>query len=85
MAASKVTGLHLCVNATLEISIARQDRNHRQILARHDVGDLGGQRAGVADAGRAPVTHQVETQRLEIRREARLVEVLGDDARTGRQ
>jgi hypothetical protein len=81
----QVARLHLAVNAALEIPVARQHGGHGQILARDHLGNLFGQRAGIADAGGAAITHQIETQLLEVRREARLVEVLGDDARARRQ
>ena len=46
-------------------------------------GDRLGQRAAVADAGRAAVADGVEADLFEVRVEAGLVEVVGDDARAG--
>ena len=43
--------------------------------------DLGDQRAGVADAGGAAVADQVEAELVEVRREAGLLVVVGDDLR----
>ena len=43
------------------------------------LGDLLRQRAGVADAGGAAVADEVEAELVEVRGEARLVEVVGDD------
>src|SRR5690606_32772865 len=47
--------------------------------------DGGMQRAGVADAGGATVTNRVEAQLVQVGLEAGFLEVVGDDARTGRE
>ena len=49
------------------------------------LGDLLGQRAGVADAGRAAVADEVEAERLERLGQPGAVEVFGDDLRAGRE
>ena len=46
---------------------------------------IGGQRAAVADAGGAAVANGVETQRVEILRQARLVVIIRHHARAGRE
>ena len=43
------------------------------------------QRAGIADARRATVADEVEAELVEIRLQAGLVQIIGDDARTGRE
>ena len=48
-------------------------------------GERVGQRAGVADAGRAAVADEVEAQRVECLREAGALQVLGDHPRAGRE
>ena len=45
--------------------------------------DVGGQRAGVADAGGAAVADGIETECVEVRGEAGFVVVVGDDAGAG--
>ena len=47
------------------------------------VGDRLGQRAAVADAGRAAVADGVEAELVEVRRQAGLVEVIGHDPAAG--
>ena len=62
----EVVHLHVGVDAALEVAVAREHRDDREVLGLDDVGDLLRQRAGVADAGRAAVADEVEAERLEV-------------------
>ena len=77
----EVVHLHVGVDAALEVAVAAQHRHDREVLGVDGVGDLLRQRAGVADARRAAVADEVEAELLEVRRQARALEVLGDDLR----
>ena len=73
----EVVHLDVGVDPSLEVPVARQDRNDGQVLGLHDIGDLGRQRPGVADAGRAPIADQVEAKLVEVLIQARALQVLG--------
>ena len=62
----EVVHLHVGVDPALEVAVAREHRDDRQVLGADDVGDLGRQRPGIADAGRAPVTDEVEAELVEV-------------------
>ncbi len=47
--------------------------------------DRRGQRAGVADAGGAAVADQVEAELVQVGLQAGLVQIIGHDARAGRE
>ncbi len=81
----EVVHLHVRVDAALEVAVARQHRDDREVGVVDGRGDLIGQRAGVADAGRAAVADEVEAERLERLGQPGAVEVLGDDLRAGRE
>ena len=81
----QVVHLDVGVDPPLEVPVARQDRDDRQVLGLHDIGDLGRQRSGVADAGRAPVADQVEPELVEVFVQARPLQVLGHDLGARRQ
>ena len=71
----EVVHLHVGVDPALEVAVAREDRDDRQILGAHDVGDLLRQRAAVPDAGRAAVADEVEAEVIQILGQAGPVEV----------
>ena len=77
----EVVHLHVRVDPALEVAVAGEHGDDREVLGADDVGDLLRQRAGVADAGRAAVADEVEAERLERVDEVRLVVVLHDDLR----
>ena len=81
----QVVHLHVGVDAPLEVAVARQHRDDRQVLRADDVGDLLGQRPAVADAGRAAVADEVEAELLEILGQAGPVQILGHDLRARRE
>jgi hypothetical protein len=54
------------VDSALEIAIPGQDRADDEISVPHGLADVFGQRAGVANAGRAAVPDQVKAERFEV-------------------
>src|SRR5699024_3076483 len=80
----QVVHLHVGVDPALEVAVAGQHRHGGEIVFLDGVGDVLGQRAGVTDAGGASVTDQVVAELLQVRPQARLLVVVGDDLRAGR-
>ncbi len=78
--------VHLDVggDATLEVAVAREHCGDRQVVVVDRLGYGFGQRPGVTDAGGAAVTAEVVAELLEVRPQAGLLVVVGDDLRTGR-
>ena len=81
----EVVRLHLRMDARLEVAVAGEDGADDELAVVHRLGDLGREWPRVADAGRAAVADGVEAERLEERRQARLVVVLGHDLGTRRE
>ena len=81
----EVVHLHVGVDPALEVAVARQHRDDREVGVVDDLGDLGRQRAAVADAGRAAVADEVEAELVEVLGQSGAVEVLGHDLRARRQ
>ena len=81
----EVVHLHVGVDPALEVAVAREDGDDREVLGVDDVGDLLRQRPGVPDARRAAVADEVEAERLERLDQARLGVVLHDHLRAGRE
>ena len=77
----QVVHLHVRVDAALEVAVARQHRDDRQVLGADDLGDLLRQRPAVADAGRAAVADEVEAELVQVLGQPGAVQVLGDDLR----
>jgi hypothetical protein len=50
------------IDSSLEVAVAAQHGGGNQVSALDRLADRRRQRAAVADAGRAPVAHQVEAQ-----------------------
>ena len=73
------------MDARLEVAVAGEHGADDEVGLGDRGGDLLRQRAGVPDAGRAAVADRVEAERLEVRREAGLLVVVGHDPRSGRQ
>ena len=65
--------------AAFEVSIAGKHGRHDQIAVANRVRHLCWQRSGIADAGRATVAHQVESDHVEVLGQTRLLQILGDD------
>ena len=80
----EVVHLHVGVDAALEVPVAGEHRHDRQVVLVDGRRDLVRQRAGVADAGRAAVADEVEAELLQVRPEAGLLVVVGDDLGAGR-
>ena len=72
--------LDIGVDATLEVSVARQHRHDREVVLVDRFGDAGQQRAGVADARGASVAGEIEAQGVEGLHEVGALEVVHDDA-----
>ena len=79
----EVVGAHVDVDAALEVAIAREHADGDEAVLVDAFGHVGGERAGVADAGGAAVADDVEAQLFEIGQQAGLLVVVGDDARAG--
>src|SRR5207249_2266938 len=71
----EIVGADFLPNAPFEVAIPREHRAYDEIAFRDRRGYGLGQRSRVADARRAPVADQVETQRLERLREPGLIEI----------
>ncbi len=77
----QVVGAHVLLDPALEVAVAAQHRRDDEAALAHLGADLVGQRTAVADARRAAVADEVEAELVEIRLQAGLGEVLGDDLR----
>ncbi len=73
------------MDARLEVAVARQHGGAHQVVAGDGLVELGCEIARVADAGGAAVAHQCKAELFQIRQQAGLAQVFGDDARTRRQ
>ena len=81
----QIVHLHVGVDAALEVAVAAEHGHDREVLGVHDRRHLVGQRAGVADAGRAAVADEVEPERLQRLDQPRLLVVLHHDLGAGRE
>jgi hypothetical protein len=79
----QVVGADIDVDAALEVAVAAEDGDGDQAVLVDGFGDVGGQRAGVADAGGAAVADDVEAQLFEVGEQAGFGVVVGDDAGAG--
>ena len=73
----------LGVHPPLEVPVAGQGGADDEIAVPNCGADLLGQRAGVADAGRAPESHDVKSQPFEVLEQTRLLEVVLHHHRAG--
>ena len=81
----QVVGPHRGVDAPLEVAVAAQHRRGDQVFFLDGLRDHLWHRAAVADAGGAAIAHGVKAQGFQVRRQAGLGQVIGDDARARRQ
>ena len=81
----EVARAHERVDAALEVAVAREHGADGELVVAHGLGDLVRERARVADAGRAAVADELEAERVERLLQAGGREVVGDDARAGRE
>ena len=68
------------MDAPLEVAVAGQHRDDRQIPIVDDLGHLVGERAGVPDARGTAVPDEVESQLLQVRHQPGAFEIVGDHA-----
>ena len=73
----QVVGPDQGMDAGLEVPVPREHRGHHEALLLHGFGNGLGQRPRVADAGGAPVSHDVKSQLLEVGEESGRREVVG--------
>ena len=81
----EVVGADIDVDAALEVAVAGEHADGDQAVLFDGLRDVGGQRAGVADAGGAAVADDVEAELFEVGEQAGLLVVVGDDAGAGRE
>ena len=81
---AQVVHLDVGGDATLEVAVAGEHRGDRQVVLVDRLGDLLRQRTGVTDARGAAVATEVEAELLEVRPQAGLLVVVGDDLPAGR-
>ncbi len=71
------------MDATFKVPVAGEHRSDRQVAAVDRRRDRVWQRSGVADAGGAPVSDQVEAERVQILLKAAHRKIVGDHLRAG--
>ena len=81
----EVVRLHVGADAAFEVAVAGQHGGGDDAVLVDGGGDLRRQRAGVADAGGAAEADEIEAELVEVGLQAGLVEIGGDDLRSGRQ
>ena len=81
----EVVRAHVLLDAAFEVAVAAQHRRDDEAALVDLRRNLVRQRTAVADAGRAAVADEVEAKLIEIRVEAGLLQVVGDDLRSGRE
>ena len=81
----QIVGLHIRVDAAFEVAVARDHGGGDGAVVVDGLGDLFGQRAGVADAGGAAVTDEVEAELVELLLQAGVGEIFAHDLRARRQ
>ncbi len=81
----EIIGAHVGVDAALEIAISREHGGSHEIAVVDRLGNLRRQRAGIADAGGAAETDEVEPELVQILLQAGFGEIFADDLRAGRE
>ena len=76
-------GADVLVNTGLEVAVAREDSGGDEVVFDDGGFDLGSERAGVADAGRAAVADDLEAELVEVGLEAGGLEVILHNAGAG--
>ena len=71
------------VDAGFEVAVTREHGSRDEVAVFDRAFDVGVERAGITDAGRAAVADEIEAELVEVARELNLVEVVGDDAGAG--
>src|SRR5688500_7285531 len=65
------------MNAPLEVAVPTEHRGDYEVVFGHRGSDRFWKVAAIADAGRAAIANELESERLEVRHQAGLLEVLG--------
>ena len=73
------------MDAGFEVAISRKDTGGHEIVVRDRFFQSWMKRAGIADAGRATVADGLKAEFVQVRLKTCLFEVIGDDARAGRE
>ena len=76
---------HERVNATFKVAVAGQDAGADDVAACHCIGNFRKQWSRVADAGRAAVTHRVETYGIQVVQQICFFEIVGNNPGAWRQ
>ena len=76
-------GADVLVNAGLEVAVAREDSGSDEVVFHNGAFDLGCERAGVADTGRASVADDLEAELVKVGLEAGGLEVILHNAGAG--
>src|SRR6185369_6289746 len=71
--------------ASFKISISRENGSRDEIVFVDRLLDVGMQRSRVADASRATVPDEIESELVEILLQSGLFQVIGNNARSGRE
>ena len=81
----QVVGPDIRIDTALEVPVAGEHGGRHQVTLVDRRGDRGRQGAGIADAGGAPIAHQIETHGVQVFLEAGIGEVVGDHLGSGGQ
>ena len=81
----EIVRLDIGVDSALEVSVARQNGGHDEILLIDSIADRLGQRAGVSDARCAAIPDEIKAERFEVPHEPRPFEVIGNNLGAGRE
>jgi hypothetical protein len=79
----QIARAHERVDPALEVPVAGEDGDHGQVTLLDGRGHVVGQRSGVADARRAAEPDEREAELVQVGRQARGLQVVRDDARSG--
>src|SRR5690606_7891137 len=74
----EIVRLNIRRDAAFEVSVARKHRSSDQFLVVDRLGDRSRKRSGVTDTGGAAEADQVEPELIELRLQARLLEVFSN-------
>ena len=77
--------LDVLMDACFEVAITRKDRGGYKIEFVDRLFDVRVQRSGVADAGGTTIPDEVESELVKVFLQTRLVKIIGNNTRAGRQ
>ena len=81
----EIIGAAIGRDAAFEIAVAGKHADRDQVLVIDRLADRLGERAGIADAGRAAIADKVEAKRVEIVGKPAGLEIIGDHLAAGRK